>query len=174
VTPQIPRHIHTTPKSREIPDLLQAIFVAEMMWPSKCIWIVSPWVSDIPIIDNSAGGFSALEPDWPKAWIRLSQLIKFLVMKGSTIRIATRPVEHNLSFIEAIKNIGSHRVQVAKAEDLHEKGILGDTFYLSGSMNFTFNGISVYEEAVTFSRDSQIVAENRIQMQARWGGPIRE
>lgn len=172
MTPPINRHIHTTPKSREIPDLLQAIFVAEMVRPSRCIWIVSPWISDIPIVDNSAGGFSALEPDWPKNWIRFSQVIRFLMQRGSTIRIATRPVEHNLSFVEAIQNIEDKRVTVAKAEDLHEKGILGDTFYLSGSMNFTFNGITVYEEAVTFSGDPRVVAENRIQMQARWGGAL--
>jgi phosphatidylserine/phosphatidylglycerophosphate/cardiolipin synthase-like enzyme len=34
------------------------------------------------------------------------------------------------------------------AEELHTKGILGDGYYLAGSMNFTYNGITVNEEAL--------------------------
>ncbi|GAA6620054.1 AAA family ATPase [Scytonema sp. NUACC26] len=29
---------------------------------SQCIWLVSPWISDLPIIDNTANTFVCLEP----------------------------------------------------------------------------------------------------------------
>ncbi len=32
----------------------------------------------------------------------------------------------------------------------YTKGILGDCYYLAGSMNFTYNGIIVNEEALTY------------------------
>ena len=57
-------------------------------------------------------------------------------------------------------------------EELHEQGILGDGFYLSGSMNFTFSGISLNEEAVHFIVEPSTVAENRVIFLSRWGGEL--
>lgn len=62
--------------------------------------------------------------------------------------------------------------RVHEQEELHEKGILGDGFYLSGSMNFTFSGISLNEEAVHFIVDPAAVAENRVALFSRWGGEL--
>ena len=61
-------------------------------------------------------------------------------------------------------------IHVHLSDDLHEKGILADGFYLSGSMNFTFNGISLNEEAVQFTVNPSVIAENRIIFSQRWGG----
>ena len=50
--------------SREIADVLQNVFVGELVASSPCVWIISPWLSDIPVIDNSAGGFDSFSADW--------------------------------------------------------------------------------------------------------------
>ena len=42
----------------------------------------------------------------------------------------------------------------------------------AGLQNFTFNGISLNEEAVQYSVDPAFVAENRILFAARWGGEV--
>jgi hypothetical protein len=49
---------------------------------------------------------------------------------------------------------------------------LGDTFYLSGSMNFTGNGITVAEEAVVLHLSPEVVAESRVTLSERWGGQV--
>lgn len=168
-----PRYIHSRLSSRQVPDLLQAIFVAELMTPSRCLWLVSPWISDIPVIDNSANTFLCLEPSWSRSRVRLSQVLATLVEQGTTVHIATRPDSHNRSFIEGLK-ARLDRLDVAVrfhiTEELHAKGILGDGYYLGGSMNFTYNGITVNEEALTYETSPEVIAEQQVIFTNRWGG----
>lgn len=36
------RIIHTRASARQVPDLLQMLFTAELLCPSRCLWLVSP------------------------------------------------------------------------------------------------------------------------------------
>lgn len=47
-----------------IQELLQTMFVAEVVKPGEEIWIVSPWISNVVLIDNRTGSFDALNPEW--------------------------------------------------------------------------------------------------------------
>jgi len=154
-----------------VPDLLQAIFVAELVAPSHCLWLVSPWISDIPVIDNSANTFLCLEPSWSHDRVRLSQVLATLAEQGTTVHIATRPDSHNRSFIEGFKARISEMdvaVQLHVQEELHAKGILGDSYYLAGSMNFTYNGITVNEEALYYETTPGVIAEQQMIFKSRW------
>ena len=167
------RYIHTKATARQVPDLLQNIFVAELLCPSSCLWFVSPWVSDIPVIDNRTNGFLSFEPRWVRAQVSLSQVLAKLLELGTSIHVATRPDVHNDAFLDRMRRLANPdglALHVHSADELHEKGILADGFYLSGSMNFTFNGISLNEEVVHFTVDPAVIAENRIRFAARWGG----
>jgi len=169
------RHIHTRLSSRQIPDLLQTIFVAEFLSPSRCIWIISPWISDIPVIDNQTNAFLAIEPSWAGARVRFSQVLAKVVDLGTTVHIATRPDEHNNSFFERLRvevPASVRTLNVHCVNELHEKGILGDGYYLSGSMNFTLNGISLNEEAVHYYTSPEIISETRLVFGSRWGGAV--
>lgn len=170
---ETPRTIHTRASARQVPDLLQIVLVGELLRPGRCLWLVSPWVSDIPVIDNRANGFLTLEPLWARSRVRLSQVLTRLMEAGTTVHVATRPVEHNVAFLERLCRSAEPRglpLVVHRVEDLHEKGILADGFYLSGSMNFTHSGISLNEEAVHYFIDPGVVAQHRILFTQRWGG----
>jgi phosphatidylserine/phosphatidylglycerophosphate/cardiolipin synthase-like enzyme len=137
------------------------------------MWVVSPWVSDIPILDNGAHAFLSLEPSWSRGPIRLSQVLMALADRGTTVRVATRPDPHNRPVLEALE--GHARVKgapifVQRSAELHAKGILADRFYIGGSMNFTYNGITLNEEAVHYETDHQVVAERHVLFSDRWGG----
>jgi len=167
------RIIHSRVSSRQVPDLLQAIFVAEMIAPSSCLWLISPWISDIPLIDNSANSFQYLNATWARGKVRFSQVLKALADGGTTIHVATRPLPHNYGFIGSLgEAAASDQIVIHLVEELHEKGIVGDTFYLGGSMNFTYNGISINEEAVIYETTPEIVAARRIIFNDRWGGVV--
>jgi phosphatidylserine/phosphatidylglycerophosphate/cardiolipin synthase-like enzyme len=169
------RIIHTRASARQVPDLLQAIFVAELISPSRCLWLVSPWISDIPVIDNRTNAFSALDPLWTRAQVPLNQVLTRLLELGTTVHVATRPDTRNRAFLDRIRRAAEPDglpLRMHEQEELHEKGILGDRFYLSGSMNFTFNGISLNEEAVHFIVEPSTVAENRVIFLSRWGGEL--
>lgn len=167
----LPRQVRNWQAARFLPDLLQSIFVAEILVPSEELWLVSPWISDIPIINNEAGEFSSLVPEWDRAPIRLSQVLHYLVEHFAHVYITTRAEEHNKSFLQALQkapqgHTGS--IQVQESTLLHEKGLLGRDFFLSGSFNFTFYGISLNDEIAHLHTDPTIVAENRIAFRERW------
>jgi len=163
-------------QSRAIRDMLQSIFVAEMIQPSRRLWLLFGWVSDIEILDNRARQFAALQPDWPANGIRLSSVLRALVERGSNVVLIARDVEHNRSFskqlIALCSEFGSRLVVTLKPE-VHEKGILGDDFLLSGSMNLTHNGVNTNDEHLTLRTDLSSVEEWRISLEQKWTGLLK-
>ena len=163
--------------SQEITDVLQNVFVGELVANSPCVWIISPWLSDIPVIDNSAGGFDTFSSDWGTRPIRLSEVLSRLAQLGTEIVIATRPVDHNDHFLANLFGqcssygvndlVTSHRKD---EEHLHEKGILTSRLYMAGSMNLTYSGVEVNEEQITVSSDPAVIAQSRLALHRRWGG----
>jgi phosphatidylserine/phosphatidylglycerophosphate/cardiolipin synthase-like enzyme len=158
--------------SREIVDLMQSIFVSELLSPSRCLWIVSPWISDIPLIDNRSNQFLTLEPNWARRKVVFSEVLAHLLQRGTTIHIAAKPDQKNRTFLEAMRarGAGLNKLEIHLSAALHSKGILGDDFYLSGSMNITFNGIELADESVQFHMDPEVVSSNRIDFLNWWGG----
>lgn len=167
------RYIHSSKSTWEISDLLQSIFVSELLNPSHSLWIVSPWISDIPIIDNRSNQFVTIEPQWANRMVLLSEVIAKLIDLGTRVIVGLKKDEpHNPAFISKLEQrIGdSPYLRVIPRSLLHAKGIISDRFYLSGSMNITFNGISLNEETVLFVTDMEEVAHNRIAFKDMWGG----
>lgn len=173
------RHIHKSSWrcQDEVRELLQAIFVAEAIAPSRCFWLVSPWVSDIPVIDNRAGAFDALDPTWGPRIVRLGEALARSLQTGTTLVVATRPLPHNRPFLSqlattAAQTGASSALLVTQVEDLHEKGLLADDFYLAGSMNLTYGGVELLEETVTFDTAADVIAQARLVFYERWGGEM--
>lgn len=167
------RTIHTRACSHQVPDLLQVIFTTELIRPSSDLWLVAPWVSDIPILDNSDLAFRALEPNWPRSLILLSTVLRRLGELGTSVRVVVGPSKHNQYIrdsLKAISGIAGNRITVSTDDMNHSKGILGDRFFLSGSMNLTNNGIGQNGETVHFHLDPAQIAATRLEFQARWPG----
>ena len=169
------RHLRTTAVSRreELADVLQTLMVSELLNPSKPLWIVSPWISDVELLDNRVEQFSGLVPDLSSRWVRLGEILTRAIAGGGSVVIATRPDDHNMKFVNSFESSvaavdASERLTVRFATDLHEKGILTDRLHLSGSMNLTFNGLRRLEEAVQVNADTESVARVRHTYVDRW------
>jgi hypothetical protein len=151
------------------------LFVAELLEPSAPIWIVTPWISDVSILDNRSGLFTGLLPDLPRRPIRLSEVLVNLLQRGGAVIIACRPDEHNRSFVEQLQHrtsadVGGHgRLSCRYASELHEKGILSGKVLVAGSMNLTYNGIRRLEESITITDDVDTVTRTRHAYEDRWG-----
>lgn len=155
-----------------IRDLLQSLFINELLHPSSRLWLAFGWISDIEIIDNRARQFAALQPDWPASGIRLSRVLAAVVEAGGNIALIVRDIDHNLQFIDAIQPLRvrfPEQVKVAVGSVVHDKGILGDDFLLSGSMNLTYNGVTVNDEHLTLRTDMASVQEWRLALEQKWG-----
>ena len=156
-------------------ELLQTIFVAELIAPSRCLWVVSPWLRDIPVLDNTTGAFQALSHDFPRSEIRLTRLLIELLERGTHIVIATRPEAGNRQVIDTLRNLvgdrqDTLRLDIHERSNLHAKGIAGDRYCLGGSMNITFNALENLTELLVLHSDPQQVETMRLTFLEEYGG----
>ncbi len=169
------RDIHATGSPHVPSDFLQSLLVAELVHPSKRLWISSPWLSDIELIDNSARQFASLCPDWPTARIRLSAIIGTLLERGADIVLIVNESPHNgdlLNRLAPLFELFPDKLRAITAANVHEKGILGDQYTLNGSMNLTYGGVKVNEELLIYRMDPETVAERRIALEQRWASQL--
>lgn len=162
----------------EAADLLAGLFSAELVSPSQCLWLVSPWVSDVELVDNSAGNFDALAR-YGKRKVRLAEILVALADAGGHIVIGTTRDTHNTRFLERLRLLAEdwrvgHKLTIAvdSSNQLHTKALTGDDFALAGSMNITFNGIQLREELVDLRTDAAFVAQARMDAFDRFGGVL--
>ncbi len=159
-------------QTRALNDLMQNLLVTELLVPSGQLWVLSPWISDIDVIDNTAGQFQTILPGLPSRRIRFTEVLIELARRGSDVRVLTRDVESNVVARQRLENVGGSgaRPTVRIHPNLHDKGILGDRFHLQGSMNFTFYGQAVNAEGVTLTRDAHEISESRIAYNSLYEG----
>ena len=122
---------------RDVEELLQSVFGAELVAPSANLWLVSPWITDVAVVDNRTGGFSGLEPDWGRRAINLVDVLAVLLRRGTQITVATRTDTHNQRFLRRLETAAEshglrHRLLILQddEEQLHSKGLLGDDYGL--------------------------------------------
>jgi hypothetical protein len=152
-------------------ELLQIVFAAELLHPSRSLWLVSPWIRDIPVLDNTTGSFLSLCPDFPLTEVRLSLVLRQLVARGSQLVIATRPDAGNTQVLDSLRGIGTDdNLIFQERAELHAKGIVGDTFSLLGSMNLTYNGIDRLTEMLIFETNRAAVEQLRLSFRTEYGG----
>ena len=148
-------------QSNAILDLLQSIFIAEIICPSSKLSFFFGWMSDVELINNEASEFSSLEPDWPNSMVRLSDVIKALLKRGCKISIVLKNEDHNRKVEKEISERCQEfsdllKIYFDKRE--HKKVIVGEDFVLEGSMNLTKNGLEINEENITLNTNPQDVA----------------
>ena len=102
-------------------ELLQFIFAAELLAPSRCLWIVSPWLRDIPILDNTTGAFVSVCANLPKSEVRLSRVLLELLQRGTRVIVATRPGEGNRQVRDALVDapFEAHAFRFLERRELH-------------------------------------------------------
>jgi hypothetical protein len=162
----------------DVSHALESLFVAESLFGSPEIWIVSPWISDVPIIDNRGGRYAHLTTLGNKR-ILLSEILVFLSSKFGT-RV-TVVISDSNSSIEFRTNIPRAFAEQKKSKllnlviesqyELHEKSITTKDWQVGGSMNFTKQGIEVRDEVVTIDSTSESVAEAIIDLRNRFPWP---
>lgn len=144
-----------------------------MLDPGDEFYVVSAWISDVPVLDNSAGTFSALDAEWEERWLYLSEVLVALMKRGAKVRIKTNVDPHNRAFLERLNaRVASaqveHRIEMRADANTHSKGILGKTCALRGSMNLTYRGLREREETVEIDVGTEAVATLRLEFSSEW------
>ena len=169
------RDIYSQRSADRPADLLQSLFIAELLFPSSRVWISSPWIVDFDLIDNSSRQLSSLVPAWPATPIRFSDVLLELLERRSGIVIISNHDPKNADFLtrmEAIRGSFPDRVHIFMENQVHEKGILTDNFTLDGSMNLTYQGVNLNQEHVRYSQQPEAIHERRLVLESHWGNRL--
>jgi hypothetical protein len=179
----VTRFVSTTSRqaSREIRDLVQSALTAELIAPSKRLWLVSAWITDAFVIDNGGCEFGQLVPAWPEREIRLSEFLGELLVRGTRIHIVTNPHSANGPFAYAMatvaESLADHRFRLSldealtteEEEGLHRKRLVTEQFVIWGSMNFTRSGLQRNAEDVSLEVEAVDVARAINEMEQLYG-----
>lgn len=167
--------------SREIRDLVQSALTAELVCPSKRLWLVSAWITDASVIDNGGGEFGQLVPAWPEREIRLSEVLGELLIRGTRVHIVTNKHSGNGPFAHAMDSIGESladnqlrlslddALTTEEEEGLHRKRLVTEQFVIWGSMNFTWSGLRRNAEDVSLQVQPADVARAVNEMEQLYG-----
>lgn len=168
------RLIYRRASGRQIADLLVMAFAAETLAPSRKLWLVSPWISNLVVLDNRADQFVSLQPAWSRTTVPLASLLVHLASLGTRVRVVTRNDPHNRAFrfeLGRLAESAGVEVPVRLEDRLHAKGLVTDRFALWGSMNFTNNGVEFNEEFVQFTTDKTKMAQFATELAAAYSEP---
>jgi len=153
-------------------ELLQWMLLGELMAPGgQRLWLVSPWISNVVVLDNRAGGFNGVNPEWGAREIRLVEIAVQLMARGCSLAVATSLDDHNVGFIDALSEGAAEiglieQLRIIRRENLHTKGILLSRGLLTGSMNITYRGLELNDEAVIYDTSTESVAQARINFES--------
>ncbi|GAA2607321.1 phospholipase D-like domain-containing protein DpdK [Streptomyces axinellae] len=164
-----PRTLRTGPRTGlRIDSALSAVLMAEMLNPSREVWLVSPWITDVTVVDNSHGAYDAFFGDVPPSSWRLSDTLLRIARGGARVSVITRPDPHNEVFLRRIESSRLTGVKVWRDPDVHEKTLCGQEWILTGSMNFTVRGLAKNDEAVTYKVGGPDAGQARLDLAQRW------
>jgi hypothetical protein len=156
--------------NRDIAEALETLAIAELVHPGRRFVVVSPWISDFPIVDNRSGALSGLDGAWGATRLRLSDFLRALLRRGVEVYLACGDDASATDFVHRLEagarqdgTEGSLVVRVSGLEMAraleHEKALIAETWALHGSMNLTYRGVEVNGELVTISADPAHIAE---------------
>ncbi|MEU2661925.1 phospholipase D-like domain-containing protein DpdK [Micromonospora sp. NPDC007220] len=154
-----------------IDTVLATILTAELVAPSDQLWLVSPWISDVPAIDNTSGSYDSVFVDPSNRLYTLSEILSLLTASGARVTVVVRPDPHNVTFLDRLRRDAIQvNLRVLEHEDVHEKTFCGDGWILTGSMNLTMRGMQINDEAMTYKVGAEAAGTARLDFRHRFGG----
>ena len=151
--------------SAHLAACLESLLALELLAPGPDLYLISPWISDVPLLSNRHGQWRPILSDEGMDTISLSDTLRMLSEKGSRVRVLCRPDQpYTDDFLRKLSPDIAYRFD----DLLHEKGLIGHHFYLRGSMNFTYSGIHINDESVELTTDPADVALALTEAHARW------
>lgn len=151
--------------SHVLKDYLVSLFIAESMNPSKELYLISPFLSNSPLIENRHNQYTDVFPMIKSKSIYLSDILSTLAWKGMSVRIiCDHEREETKPLIDSLYN----QVEFRKLESNHDKGLVTSNVFVHGSMNFTYSGIFLNKESVRTTTDPSDVNGALIAFRQRW------
>src|SRR5437763_17079621 len=72
-------------------NCLSSLFVSELLSPGPELYLMSPWLTNVTLIDNRFAQYSVLCRELDKDLLKLTAILLLLSQKGTSVRIIARP-----------------------------------------------------------------------------------
>lgn len=161
---------------KSVRNLVENVAAMELLQPSSVIWLVSPAIRDIEVLDNRAGAYRAAGPDLPLTRLRLSRILARAVASGGRLMLYTHQLSESRFLMEQLKGLLpardlAERVICGERDLLPTVGWLGDDYCLTGSMNFAHADLWHRDDKMTMQTCPQRVEQLRRQFSQSYGAP---
>lgn len=158
-----------------VDSVIRAALLSELVRPiseGRTLWLVSGWVTDVPIIDNSYGAYDALLGDDLPAVVNLSHILGAIHRRGTFVHLVTMRLSRNTIFADQLRRAAGSTPapHITDGEVAHEKTLCTNSWLIEGSMNFTRNGLGVNDESVNYTTNSTKIAKALMDFTERWEG----
>jgi hypothetical protein len=155
----------------ELAEVVQWLFLAELLAPSDTVWVVAPVIDNAPLLDNSAGAFDALDPGWGPRTVRLLDLVLRLAGMGHRVVLATRVLARPAPFLDELRTaVADHglerQVSVQLRDWLPASGILTRHGWLCGALELGADAIRPMSDVVSFETAVEDLAAARTTFEA--------
>jgi len=161
--------LHGSLGVKQFKEVLSNLLIGLILCPDD-IWLVSPWVTDFQLLDNRAGDWNCIQPAWGARQVNLSELLMLAVDSGCKLHLVTTRDEINESFVKKMLGgiQGSENFNLFYSKELHTKGLLCSSFFLHGSMNFTYSGANRNDEHAQLITNVSSILEAKLEFEDRY------
>jgi len=149
----------------QLSDCIASLIALELIAPGGRLYLISPHLGDMVLLLSPFGQFRALMPELGVAELRLSEALRSLAARGSRVRVMARAgATQTESFLARLgPTVGSRMVS-----RLDERGLIGERFYLRGSLEFTMDGVAAGDESVELTTDPAQVSQAMVEAEQMW------
>jgi hypothetical protein len=150
------RHLTKSERDPRVRTLLQNLCVAEALHPGGEVFLISPWTRNIDVIDNRAGEFDWVDPDWPRGRVRLLDWVRTLCRCDARVKVLQGDGRGGHSFNAAVRRLQRdvptgtldfcQTGPLSQSGTNHAKAILTSNFAVTGSMNISEPGLEMHVE----------------------------
>lgn len=163
--------LHGPLGQREIKETLGNLLIGLILSPDV-IWLVSPWITDFPLLDNRTRDWDSIKPEWGARYVNFSELLIAVIGSGCTLNLVTTDSKYNTAIIqkitESIDDKSNFNLIVRGEDSLHTKGLLTSSYFLSGGMNFTYTGANKKDDVVTLYTSKDKITFAKLEFEERY------
>jgi hypothetical protein len=154
-------------------EVLELALASELLDPGDCLWVVSPRLSNVALLDNTTGAFASLCAEFPRTLIPLENILRELAGRGTRLVVVTCPEGGARRLISALGghfgSLAGQRLRYLEREELHARGLVGTRFALRGTLNMMDDGAIWLDGPVTFTAEPGDVRELRADFEKEYG-----
>ncbi len=149
----------------QLADCLATLLALELARPGGRLYLISPRLGDMLLLDSRFGQFRALMPEMSRTELRLGETLNILAARGADVRVLYRAGSPQS---EAFLSHLAPGVKTRAVAQLDERGLIGERFYLRGSLEFTLEGVAIGAESAELTTEPAAVARALLETEQLW------